>query len=87
MLGLTTTRHLNAVRTSLEQQLTRACLAAELDRARTDRARARERTNLRRRLDRAVAALAATRRELSTTQGALHRVSEKLLDQRTAARP
>jgi len=86
MLGLTTTRHLRAVQAGLEQQLTQACLSAELERCRADRARARERKNLRGRLDRALTALAATRGELTTTRGALRRVSEQLLDQRQAAR-
>ncbi|WP_019060032.1 hypothetical protein [Streptomyces prunicolor] len=82
MLGLTTTRHLRTVEARLTDQLTQACTSAELERRRLERAHTRERTNLRGRLDRALHALAATRHELASTNGALRIVSEALIDQR-----
>ncbi|MFC8676755.1 hypothetical protein ACFUEN_29220 [Streptomyces griseorubiginosus] len=77
MLGLTTTRRLRAV----EKQLARAYLSAELERCRLERARARERKNLRGRLDRVLRALAAERRRHATSDGALLLVSHRLIDQ------
>ncbi|MFI1535495.1 hypothetical protein [Streptomyces anandii] len=80
MLGLTTTRHLNAVRADLEAQLTAACLSAELERRRSERAWSRERTNLHGRLERAVRALSATRHDLATVSGSLRLISAQLLE-------
>ncbi|MFI5880892.1 hypothetical protein [Streptomyces sp. NPDC051554] len=82
MLGLTTTRRLHTVQAQLTAQLTQAYVSAELDRRRLERARSRERKNFRGRLDRALYALAAVRKELATSDGALRIVSECLVDSR-----
>lgn len=81
MLGLTTTRHLRTVEADLTARLTTAYTSAELDRRRTERAAARERHNLRGRLDRALRTIATNRRDLATSDGALRLVSECLVDQ------
>ncbi|MCI3277573.1 hypothetical protein [Streptomyces cylindrosporus] len=86
MLGLTTTRRLRAVQAGLQEQLTQTCTAAELEQRRLGTALEQQRQNLRGRLDRALSALAATRRDLSTANGALQLVAEQLLDQRAEAR-
>lgn len=82
MLGLTTTRHLRAVEAQLTARLNEAYTSAELERRRLERARANAQKNLRGRLDRVLRALAATRHELATSDGALHIVSEALVDRR-----
>ncbi|MGW2501875.1 hypothetical protein ACWCXL_12285 [Streptomyces sp. NPDC001588] len=85
MLGLTTTRHLRAVTAGLEARLTTAYLSAELDRRRLERARARERANLRHRLERVVKAHATARKEQARSAGALRVVSELVVDQHSGA--
>ncbi|MFJ4787634.1 hypothetical protein [Streptomyces sp. NPDC088794] len=82
MLGLTTTRHMRQVTAELHAQLTAACAIAEREQRRLGNAKARETAALRRRLDRALTALATTRRDLTTANGALRRVTENLLDWR-----
>ncbi|MFJ6085090.1 hypothetical protein ACIQI8_27150 [Streptomyces sp. NPDC092369] len=82
MLGLTTTRHLRQVTADLHAQLTDACATAETEQRRLSDAKARETAALRRRLHRALTALATTRRDLTTANGALRRVTENLLDRR-----
>jgi hypothetical protein len=85
MLGLTTTRHLRAVEARWQQRFNDSCTAAELDRRRLERAATRTTSNLRRRLTRAVTALATARHDLATSDGALRRLAEQLVDERGRA--
>lgn len=82
MLGLTTTRHLRTVEARLTAQLTLAYTSAELERRRLERARAKDQKHFRGRLDRVLRALAETRHELATSDGALHIVSDALVGRR-----
>ena len=81
MFGLTTTRHLRAVEAELHRALTEAYTAKELERRRCERAMSRDRIRFRGRLDRALRAVAATRRALAISDGALRIVTERLVDQ------
>ncbi|MGW0800327.1 hypothetical protein [Streptomyces sp. NPDC002692] len=86
MLGLTTTRHLRAVEADYTARLNQAWTSAELERRRADRTIAAQKLAYRRRLDRALKAVKATRQELSNTAGALRRVTERLVDMQKANR-
>ncbi|WP_329141035.1 hypothetical protein [Streptomyces sp. NBC_00670] len=85
MFGLTTTRHLRAVEARWQQRYNDACTTAELDRRRLERAAARTTDNLRHRLTRVITALATARRDLASSDGALRRLAEQLVDERGRA--
>ncbi|MFJ8006157.1 hypothetical protein [Streptomyces fagopyri] len=86
MLGLTTTRRLRAVEADYTAQLNQAWTSAELERRRADRTIAAQKRVFRRRLDRALKAVAATRKDAARAQGALRRVTERLVDMQKANR-
>ncbi|MCX5601577.1 hypothetical protein OOK29_25845 [Streptomyces phaeochromogenes] len=82
ILGLTTTKRLRAVQAGLEARLDDAFLSSELQRRRTERKAARDQATLQDSLQFALLLAVAAGRQLSTTEGALRLVSEKLLDER-----